>query len=56
MFKTFEVEEFYDMIAYAIREGLIFEANVCDAAFARSVKAPPKTETVIDPTGDVFIV
>jgi hypothetical protein len=29
MFKTFEVEEFYDMIAYAIREGLIFEANVC---------------------------
>jgi len=29
MFKTFEVEEFYGMIAYAIRECLPFEATVC---------------------------
>jgi len=29
MFKTFEVKECYDMIAYAIREGLTFEATVC---------------------------
>tara|TARA_R110000823_G_scaffold37692_3_gene102195 strand:- start:228 stop:368 length:141 start_codon:yes stop_codon:yes gene_type:complete len=26
-FKTFEVEEFYAMIAFAVREGLTFEAN-----------------------------
>jgi len=29
MFKTHEVEEFYAMIAYAIRECLPFEATVC---------------------------
>ena len=28
MFKTHEVEEFYSMIAYAVRERLPFEATV----------------------------
>ena len=28
MFKTHEVEEFYGMIAYAVREGLAFEATI----------------------------
>lgn len=26
-FETFEVEEFYAMIAWAVREGLTFESN-----------------------------
>ena len=34
-FETYEVEEFYAMIAFAVREGLTFEANNSASASRR---------------------
>ena len=37
-FETYEVEEFYAMIAFAVREGLTFEANASGGTSHRVYK------------------